>query len=138
MPVHCAYHSPDPDTGLHEFEQKQYEETLPQELLDAIHNAISTVFDFMLDTLSASPQNMTVPTSDDEVRQESRRAAHYDRLTTDDDVIEEELYTVMLWNDEHHSFAEVIDQVVDATGCTEAEAKRIADRVDAYVCITIL
>ncbi|CAH7689176.1 hypothetical protein BY996DRAFT_6432614 [Phakopsora pachyrhizi] len=37
---------------------------------------------------------------------------------------------VVLWNDEKHSYAQVIDQVSKATGCSRAEALRIANAVD--------
>ncbi|KAG0145609.1 hypothetical protein CROQUDRAFT_658403 [Cronartium quercuum f. sp. fusiforme G11] len=37
---------------------------------------------------------------------------------------------VVLWNDEKHSYSQVIDQVSRATGCTRAEALEIANRVD--------
>ncbi|EFP75552.2 uncharacterized protein PGTG_00883 [Puccinia graminis f. sp. tritici CRL 75-36-700-3] len=37
---------------------------------------------------------------------------------------------VVLWNDERHSYAQVIDQVSKATGCTRAEALRIANTID--------
>ncbi|OAV90000.1 hypothetical protein PTTG_07448 [Puccinia triticina 1-1 BBBD Race 1] len=37
---------------------------------------------------------------------------------------------VVLWNDERHSYAQVIDQVSKATGCSRAEALRIANTID--------
>jgi ATP-dependent Clp protease adapter protein ClpS len=42
-------------------------------------------------------------------------------------------YTAMLWNDETHSFNEVIDIVCAAISCTEETAQQIATTVDAYV-----
>ncbi|KAH9820567.1 hypothetical protein DFH28DRAFT_952668 [Melampsora americana] len=38
---------------------------------------------------------------------------------------------VVLWNDEKHSYAQVIDQVSRATGCSRREALEIANRVDS-------
>lgn len=42
-------------------------------------------------------------------------------------------YALLLWNDENHSYNEVINQVVDATGYTPSESKRIAEMVDLHV-----
>ncbi|RIA96511.1 hypothetical protein C1645_707932 [Glomus cerebriforme] len=130
-PIHCTYHSVDatsPDSS--EFEKIQYEEILPHDLLDSIHITISTVLDFMLDTLSASPEEMS-PLSEAEVKEEAKRAALYIRDPINN-VDEEKLFAVVLWNDEHHSFHEVIEQLMDATGCSKAEAKAIAERVDSH------
>ncbi|CAI2174520.1 3024_t:CDS:10 [Funneliformis geosporum] len=131
-PIQCTYHTlnySSPDSG--EFEKIQYEETLPHDLINPIHNTISTVLDFMLDTLSASPEEMTPPLNEADVRKEANRAALYIRDHVNI-VNEEKLFAVVLWNDEHHSFHEVIDQVIDATGCSQAEAKAMAKRVDSY------
>lgn len=44
---------------------------------------------------------------------------------------------VVLWNDEKHSYAEVIDQVTRATGCSRTEALQIANTVDNRVSDTL-
>lgn len=41
-------------------------------------------------------------------------------------------FTVLLWNDEKHSFSQVIDIVTDATGRSEHVAKGVAERVDKH------
>ncbi|GAA5908396.1 hypothetical protein JCM8208_006181 [Rhodotorula glutinis] len=41
-------------------------------------------------------------------------------------------YAVILWNDEQHSFREVIDQVSLAVGCSTAAASGVANRVDTH------
>ncbi|KIS71625.1 uncharacterized protein UMAG_00067 [Mycosarcoma maydis] len=41
-------------------------------------------------------------------------------------------YAVLLWNDEKHSFSQVIDIVTDATGRSEHDAKGVAERVDKH------
>ncbi|KAJ9477110.1 E3 ubiquitin-protein ligase UBR1 [Pseudozyma hubeiensis] len=41
-------------------------------------------------------------------------------------------YAVILWNDEKHSFSQVIDIVTDATGRSEHDAKGVAERVDKH------
>ncbi|SJX60083.1 related to ubiquitin-protein ligase e3 component [Sporisorium reilianum f. sp. reilianum] len=41
-------------------------------------------------------------------------------------------FAVLLWNDEKHSFSQVIDIVTDATGRSEHDAKGVAERVDQH------
>ena len=41
-------------------------------------------------------------------------------------------WSVVLWNDEKHSFIQVIDQVGRATGVTKREAADVAQQVDSY------
>lgn len=41
-------------------------------------------------------------------------------------------YALILWNDEKHSFREVIDTVRAALGVTEHQARAVAERVDEY------
>ncbi|GAA5930684.1 hypothetical protein JCM3775_003841 [Rhodotorula graminis] len=41
-------------------------------------------------------------------------------------------YAVILWNDEQHSFREVIDQVSLAVGCSASAASAVANRVDTH------
>jgi E3 ubiquitin-protein ligase UBR1 len=134
-PIKCAYHTSDPSTsGLHEFEKKQYESLLPRDLLDSVQNTISTVLDFMLETFSASPETMKVPTDAESARNDARQSAKCIRKSLDERHEEETLFALVLWNDEQHSFNEVIAHVSEAIKCSELEAKKIAERVDSYVC----
>ncbi|KAG2173607.1 hypothetical protein INT43_005025 [Umbelopsis isabellina] len=43
-----------------------------------------------------------------------------------------EVYACILWNDESHSYPQVIDQLMSAAGCTEAQAKTTAENVNLY------
>ena len=47
--------------------------------------------------------------------------------------VTEEGYAAVLWNDEIHSFQDVIEQVKEAIGCSEQQAMRVAESVDGYV-----
>lgn len=49
-----------------------------------------------------------------------------------DDPVETPLWSVILWNDEQHSFVNVIDQVSRATGCSRQTAAEVAQNVDTY------
>ncbi|KAJ3313237.1 hypothetical protein HDV04_002221 [Boothiomyces sp. JEL0838] len=42
------------------------------------------------------------------------------------------LWSIVLWNDDYHSFDEVIHQLVHSIDCTEDEAKDYAHMVDSY------
>ncbi|CAG8556007.1 52_t:CDS:10, partial [Ambispora gerdemannii] len=133
VPINCIYHAPDPSvTESFELEKKRFEENLPQDLLTSIHNTISTVLEFILDTLSTSPKEKIPPRSIDEVKQEALATACAIGNNTVEDMEQEKMFAVVLWNDEHHSFNEVIDQVTAAIECSEADAKRITERVDSY------
>ncbi|CAG8513156.1 17357_t:CDS:2, partial [Dentiscutata heterogama] len=113
--------SPDFDN----YETIQYEEQLPPDLLNSIHETISTVLDFILDTLTASPEEMSTPINEDEVRRDAMKASYSIRNLTNN-TEEEKMFAVVLWNDEHHSFDEVIARVVDATQCRLAVTVRSA------------
>ncbi|CAJ0823623.1 3994_t:CDS:10 [Entrophospora sp. SA101] len=126
VPIHCAYHSPEITNTLDSINSRN----LPTDLLNSIHEAISTVLVFMIDTLSASPEEKLPPSEVDQVKKEAIESSYSIRyLTTTPD---EKLFAIILWNDESHSFSEVIDQLADATGCTKDAAKSIAERVDSY------
>ncbi|RHZ54062.1 hypothetical protein Glove_431g29 [Diversispora epigaea] len=130
-PVNCFYHSNDNTTSIQKSKDINQDEQIPPDLLNSIHNTICTVLDFMLNTLSVSPEEMTPPPNEQEVKQE---AEYVGRMIndTDDDIEEEKLFAIILWNDEHHSFQDVIDQVVEATSCTKEVARRLAEKIDSY------
>jgi hypothetical protein len=54
-------------------------------------------------------------------------------VSDDDEDDEKEIYSLVLWNDETHSFDEVIEVVTQATQCTPARAKAVAEAVDSHV-----
>jgi len=91
----------------------------------------------MLETFSASPDSMKVPEDAESAKKEARQAAKCIKKGLDEGHEEETLFAVVLWNDEQHSFNEVIAHVEDAIKCTELDAKKIAEKVDSYVCRTI-
>jgi E3 ubiquitin-protein ligase UBR1 len=78
------------------------------------------VLDYILEIFEASPFDIGLPTPDQVMEMAENQ----------DDGKE---YIGYLWNDESHSFQEVIDQLVDGIGCTEAQGKKIADDVDEKV-----
>ncbi|KAF0448599.1 putative ubiquitin-protein ligase UBR2 [Gigaspora margarita] len=132
-PIHCSYHTLDTSSDFNNYETIQYEEQLPPDLLNSIHETISAVLDFILDTLTASPEDMSPPLNEDEVKQDAIKASYSIRNSINNvNNVEEKMFSVVLWNDEHHSFDEVIARVVEATQCTPAEAKTMAEKIDSY------
>lgn len=83
---------------------------------------IAYALDFALDTLDFSPDETIYPSNE----QDLKKQVTADPIATD-------YYAVVLWNDEKHSFDDVIQHVRDATGCSTKDASDIATRVDAQV-----
>ncbi len=91
-------------------------------------STISTIFDFVIDTLTDSPYAHAPPKSIMELKEIMKA-----------DCAEPGAFCcVLLWNDEVHSFQEVISQVMDATGCSQNEARVAAETVDSYVFFCLL
>ncbi|CAG8715394.1 41333_t:CDS:2 [Gigaspora margarita] len=111
-PIHCSYHTLDTSSDFNNYETIQYEEQLPPDLLNSIHETISAVLDFILDTLTASPEDMSPPLNEDEVKQDAIKASYSIRNSINNvNNVEEKMFSVVLWNDEHHSFDEGRDIV---------------------------
>jgi E3 ubiquitin-protein ligase UBR1 len=163
--------------------------SVPPDLLDSIRGTISGILDFMIETLSTSPEEISVPRAEFEIEEEARAtmialgvlpdfsnqedqilqdfdeddiedddaapsgthnqsnsqqlgvedASMTEKIgiagfdSDDDDDDEKEIYSLVLWNDETHSFDEVIEVVTRATQCSPARAKAVAEAVDTHV-----
>lgn len=120
---------------------------MPQDLRIALERQVSMVLDCVLDTLEHAPDEMTLPTGPEVVSTiTGMPTLDPEKSETQEDPTVDapgaysfqpsasgKVYSVILWNDEKHSFKEVIDQVTDATGVSEAHAKGVAERVDKHV-----
>ncbi|GJJ13832.1 hypothetical protein Clacol_008089 [Clathrus columnatus] len=91
----------------------------PTELKDSATRTIAYALDYILDTLDFSPDD-AVPPNDPTALRLQQTAEPY----------ENDLYAVLLWNDDKHSFDEVIRNVHEATGAPLAEVTRVINRVD--------
>lgn len=78
------------------------------------------VLDFILEIFESSPLDITLPTPTEVLELVETQNAQME-------------FIGYLWNDEVHSFQEVIDQLVDGIGCTEVQGKKIAEDVDGKV-----
>ncbi|ORY94367.1 hypothetical protein BCR43DRAFT_459965 [Syncephalastrum racemosum] len=99
---------------------------IPIQLRHQIKSTIAVVLDYILETFAVSPEDVE-PKSADEIIDESRDS---DRaLGTPAN--SRSSYACILWNDEKHSFDEVIGIVMQATRCSKQQATRVAESVDA-------
>lgn len=94
---------------------------VPPELRETISRTVGYALDFILDTLDYSPDEPTVPKTEIELRKQPTA-----------DPIAKDQFCVILWNDEKHSFDEVIKLLCDKTGRTREEASDCAHRIDEH------
>ena len=129
----CKYHSVEAGGTGEKVEEKEVES-----LKAAVEETLRVLVDWMIDVLEESPDEMIAPktikdidpgicdasTSPPTPSSTSRGKARVSSPSPAGP------WSVVLWNDEKHSFAQVIDQVSRATGVTRAEAAAVAQRVD--------
>lgn len=103
----------------------------PPEVASSIRKTIATVLDFIIDTMTTSPENMNgTRESKEQIQRDAVDAGNIAGETTD---LENMQYACILWNDEDHSFTEVIDRVSGATSMPSNYARKIAETVDTQV-----
>lgn len=93
--------------------------SVPPELREGMNKTVGYALDFVLDTLDYSPDEPSVPSNEADLR-----------LQLSADPLMKDQYCVVLWNDDKHSFDEVIKLLCDLTGRSREEASEIAHRID--------
>ena len=93
--------------------------TVPAELRDIMGRTVGYALDFVLETLDYSPDEPFVPTNEADLR-----------LQPSADPMMKEQYCMVLWNDDKHSFDEVIKILCDLTNRTREEASDITHKTD--------
>ena len=96
-----------------------YRVPIPPELRDTMARTVSYALDFIIDTLDYSPDEVNPPATEDDLRAQP----------SGDPMLREQ-YSVVIWNDDKHSFEEVIQLLCDMTTRSREEAKESADRID--------
>ncbi|KAG0348681.1 hypothetical protein BG004_004502 [Podila humilis] len=100
----------------------------PPEVAASIRKTIATLLDFIIDTMTTSPENMNgTRESKEQIQRDAVDAGNIAGESTD---LENMSFACILWNDEDHSFTEVIDRVSGATGMPSNYARKIAETVD--------
>ncbi|ORX62464.1 hypothetical protein DM01DRAFT_1315943 [Hesseltinella vesiculosa] len=104
--------------------------SLPQPLLDAMDDTLRVVLDYLLETFATSPEKVSPGTVEEVLRdtQDSHAALNIRPPSPDSHL--RRTYACVLWNDERHSFEQVIDIVTRSTGKSKAEAQKDAEAVD--------
>ncbi|CAE6498279.1 unnamed protein product [Rhizoctonia solani] len=125
VPLNCPRHPPAPTPPTTQpythFPPKPRDRprtNVPPELRDSLARTIGYALDFLLDTLDFSPDDATPPAEAELGRHPTADPTPTDR------------FSVILWNDEKHSFDEVIHHLMVTTGMSKIEAVHTANRVD--------
>ncbi|KAF9432410.1 hypothetical protein BGZ76_010843 [Entomortierella beljakovae] len=121
----CIYHSAK-NIPANENDPKNLD--YPPEILASIRKTIATILDFIIDTMTTSPENMNATReSKEQIQRDAIEAGNIAGETTD---IENMEFVCMLWNDEDHSYTDVINRVSDTANIPALYARKIAESVD--------
>ncbi|KAJ6608860.1 hypothetical protein B0H10DRAFT_2166482 [Mycena sp. CBHHK59/15] len=96
-----------------------YRVSFPPELRDTMGRTIGYALDFILDTLDLSPDEPSVPANEADLR-----------LQPTADPMLKDHYCVVIWNDDKHSYEEVVKLIADVTDCSRDVAYDIVRRID--------
>ncbi|KAK0502977.1 hypothetical protein EDD18DRAFT_1276884 [Armillaria luteobubalina] len=137
-PIGCPYHPPpissdDEMSGLStpKVTSKSMQDSIPTvknfpdrvfvppDLRETMSKTVGYALDFILDTLDFSPDEPSVPANEADLR-----------VQPSADPMSKDHYCIVLWNDEKHSFDEVIKLLCDKTNCSHEEASEITQRID--------
>ncbi|KAJ3717872.1 hypothetical protein C8R42DRAFT_724075 [Lentinula raphanica] len=116
-PGSTSKHNPSPIP--HPVKDYPYRVSIPPELRELMNRTVGYALDFVLDTLDFSPDDPSVPSNETDLR-----------FQPSSDPMVKDQYCVMIWNDDKHSFEEVIKLLCDLTGRTREEASECAHRID--------
>ena len=99
--------------------QPKSDQAIPSDLQETMKKTVAYALDFILDTLDYSPDEPSVPTGEADLR-----------LQPSADPMMKDQFCVVLWNDEKHSFDDVIKLLMETTNRTREEANDAAVRID--------
>lgn len=132
-PLYCKIHSlvpSDPSSTTHlprAFTQPL--SSVPQPVLNSVRETVSVVIDYILETFATSPEDILTVGTVQSIQQDCVDSHQALGLPVD---LENQFYACVLWNDEKHSFDQVITVVKNAIGCTTEQADAVAQAVDQY------
>lgn len=141
--IDCAYHNPNvpyPEAPAGEGEQGPPQTTtsgdagsdLPVELMDIIQYRIEEALDFVVHVVNVFPYTMEPPANPNEVYA-TKPAYRFLPMEEHADLAAfSGPWSVVLWNDEKHSYYQVIDCLMTATKCSRTKAFQSATDVDNY------
>ncbi|KAH7923758.1 hypothetical protein BV22DRAFT_1092243 [Leucogyrophana mollusca] len=107
------------ETEIPPVQNYPYRVSFPPELREIMGRTVAYALDFLLDTLDYSPDEPSVPADEAELR-----------LQPTADPMQKDQYCIVLWNDDKHSFSEVIELICETTTRTRDEAHALAHSID--------
>ncbi|KAI0045753.1 hypothetical protein FA95DRAFT_93210 [Auriscalpium vulgare] len=138
-PINCPHHPPGADTpttlttfasehapvlwgkDIPPVQHHPHRVSVPPELRESMNKTVAYALDFIIETLDYSPDDTSVPQNEADLR-----------IQPSADPMSKDHYCVVLWNDEKHSFSEVVDLLVNVTARSREDAQAVADRVDEW------
>jgi E3 ubiquitin-protein ligase UBR1 len=96
---------------------------IPVELRDSMSRTVAYALDFILDTLDYSPDEAITPRTEEELKAQP---------TADPSPVD--MFAVVVWNDEKHSFEDVAQIIGDTVGMARPKALKCADVIDEQEC----
>ncbi|KAG5459655.1 MAG: putative zinc finger in N-recognin-domain-containing protein, partial [Olpidium bornovanus] len=129
IPLNCPYHTGrkrDLSTG--ESAGRSYV-NLPAKVVDHWRNTLRYILEYVLETLAHSStfRGGTAVSVEGIVERSQRLTREYGEEGEPVD------FVLVLWNDESHTFSEVIDRIFSATGQSYTECNAVAHEVDRLV-----
>ncbi|KAJ2722882.1 E3 ubiquitin-protein ligase ubr1 [Coemansia sp. Benny D115] len=97
----------------------------PASVKRSIELTIAVVLEFILETFATSPVELKQSFDEASIMEDAMNAG-----MAIGDHEPQTKFAIVLWNDEVHSFQDVIDQCTEALLCSQMEGKRIAETVD--------
>ena len=104
--------------------------SLPTDAQEAIKKTISTVLDYIIDTLDLSPEETSLPKSEEALRMQPTAESsvrQWDPSGT------KSSFAVVLWNDEKHTREDVVVQLGDAAGWGDSDGWDCAEKLHTEV-----
>ncbi|CAO3702627.1 unnamed protein product [Rhizopus stolonifer] len=130
-PLRCQIHYLDPSSSEEKLPNTSMQplSSVPKPVLNSIRETISVVVDYILETFAASSEDMTSSGTVQSIEQDCVDSHRAFGLPID---LKSQSYACVLWNDEKHSFDQVISIVKRTIGCTNEQADAVAQSVDQY------
>ncbi|KIY52668.1 hypothetical protein FISHEDRAFT_34734 [Fistulina hepatica ATCC 64428] len=114
IPLHCPHH---PEGNVDAASIATTLELLPLDLLASMRRTAAYAIDFILDTLDTSPEDTQLPQNSADLRLPQNEADL--RLLPSSDPMRKDVFCLVLWNDDKHSFDETEKVLTEVLSKTE-------------------
>lgn len=115
-------------------------ENLPHEFKQRIRDTLAVVLDYILDVTNFSINSLPVVHKNingrGDLKISSKQISDFGSLPSDvygaEDVNSDDMWYLVLWNDENHDYLEAETGIRAATGVSDARAKEIASEINSH------